>query len=160
MDACSAHDARWLRYSFELARRSRDDGDQPFAAILVGHDDDLILEALNSRNKERDIAAHAEMNLVRQAVQVVPFAGLPGTTLYASTEPCMMCAGAIAWSGIGTIVFGLSQVRLNQIPVGRPPRFSRPTRLAELLDGLAPPVVVRGPLLEEEALGPHQGYWS
>jgi tRNA(Arg) A34 adenosine deaminase TadA len=156
----SSEDARWLRHSFDLARKSREQGDQPFAAVLVGPDGALLLEVLNSRNRDRDIAAHAEMNLVRQAVKVVPFAELPGATLYASTEPCMMCAGVIAWSGIGTVVFGLSQVRLNQIPVGRPPRFSRPTRLADLLDGIVPPVSVRGPLLEDEALGPHEGYWS
>jgi tRNA(Arg) A34 adenosine deaminase TadA len=156
----SPEDARWLRYSFELARRSRESGDQPFAAVLVGQDGELVLEAMNSRNRERDIAAHAEMMLVRQAVKAVPLADLPRTTLYASTEPCMMCAGVIAWSRIGTVVFGLSQVRLNAIPTTMPPRFGRPTRLNELLDGLVPSVAVRGPLLEEEAMAPHEGYWA
>jgi tRNA(Arg) A34 adenosine deaminase TadA len=155
-----ADDDVWLRHAFALASRARASGDQPFGAALVGHDGTLLLEALNSRNRERDIAAHAEMQLVREAVRSVPFADLPACTLYASTEPCMMCAGVIAWSGIGRVVFGLSQVRLNQVPVGRPPRFGVPTVLADLLAGVQPPIEVVGPLLEDEALGPHAGYWT
>jgi tRNA(Arg) A34 adenosine deaminase TadA len=153
-------DERWLRHTFALAARSRAGGDQPFGAALVGADGTLLLEALNARNRDRDIAAHAEMQLVREAVHAVPFPDLPACTLYASTEPCMMCAGVIAWSGIGRVVFGLSQVRLNQVPVGRPPRFGVPTVLANLLAGVQPPIEVVGPLLEDEALEPHAGYWT
>ena len=132
MDDRPRDDAGWLRYTFELAQRSRKDGEHPFAAALV----------------------------VREAVRRVPLEDLPSCTLYSSTEPCMMCAGAIAWSTIGTVVFGLSQVRLNEIPIARPPRFAVPTRLAVLLSGVQPPIVIRGPLLEDESLAPHLGYWA
>ena len=71
-----------------------------------------------------------------------------------------MCAGAVAWSSIGTVVFGLSQRRLNEIPAPRAPRFRVPTDLRQLLSGVQPGVNVRGPLLETEALVPHDGYWT
>ncbi|MGH2609412.1 MAG: nucleoside deaminase, partial [Tepidiformaceae bacterium] len=151
-DSVSEADARWLRYAFELAMKAREAGDQPFGAALVGADGELIAEALNTRNLDRDLAAHAEMNLVRRAVHLVPLEGLARCTLYASTEPCLMCAGVIAWGGIGTIVFGCSQARLMSIPGPRPPRFRVPTNLRELLAGVQPAVTIRGPLLEDEAM--------
>ncbi len=159
-DGVSEQDARWLRYSFELAVRAREAGDQPFGAVLVGADGTMLMEQLNTRNLDRDLIAHAETNLVRKAVHLVRLEELGHCTLYASSEPCMMCAGVIAWSGIGTIVFGCSQRRLMSIPVPRPPRFRVPTDVRELLSGVQPPVTIRGPLLEEEAMWPHEGYWA
>jgi tRNA(Arg) A34 adenosine deaminase TadA len=156
----SEQDAWWLRYAFELAVRSREAGDQPFGAVLVGADGELVAEALNTRNLERDLAAHAEMNLVRRAVHLVRLEELARCTLYSSSEPCLMCAGVIAWSGIGTVVFGGSQRALMSIPVPRPPRFRVPTDIHQLLSGVQPPVTIRGPLLEEEAMAPHEGYWA
>ena len=102
----SDEDALWLRYSFELAVSSRAAGDQPFGAVLVGPENELVVEALNTRNLERDIAAHAEMNLVRRAVHLVRLEELLRCTLYCSSEPCLMCAGAMYWSKIGKIVWG------------------------------------------------------
>jgi tRNA(Arg) A34 adenosine deaminase TadA len=152
-------DRRWLRHAFELAVKAREAGDQPFGAVLVGPDGAILAEGLNTRNVERDIAAHAEMNLVRRAVHILPLDQLAQCTLYASSEPCMMCAGVIAWSGIGTVVFGCSQRRLVGIRGPHPPRFRVPTDLHDLLSGVQPPVTVRGPLLEDEAMHPHEGYW-
>jgi tRNA(Arg) A34 adenosine deaminase TadA len=134
----SEQDAWWLRYAFELAVRSREAGDQPFGAVLVGADGELVAEALNTRNLERDLAAHAEMNLVRRAVHLVRLEELARCTLYSSSEPCLMCAGVIAWSGIGTVVFGGSQRALMSIPVPRPPRFRVPTDIHQLLSGVQP----------------------
>ena len=156
----SEADGQWLRYAFALAATAREAGDQPFGAALVGPDGTLLAEALNTRNLERDIIAHAETNLVRRAVHLMSLEELAGCTLYASTEPCLMCAGAIAWSGIGTVVFGCSQRRLMSIPALRPPRFRVPTDLHDLLSGLQPPITIRGPLLEDEAMAPHEGYWA
>ncbi len=158
--SASDEDARWLRYAFELAVRAREAGDQPFGAVLVGPDGQLVAEALNTRNLERDIAAHAEMNLVRRAVHLVRLDELARCTLYSSSEPCLMCAGVIAWSGIGTVVFGCSQRALGSISVPRPPRFRVPTDVYQLLSGVQPPVTIRGPLLEDEAMAPHEAYWT
>ena len=151
-------DELWIRASFRLAEQSRANGDQPFGAILVGADGEVLGEATNTRNIAKDLSGHAEMNIVR-ALWAGANAEFPGATLYASTEPCMMCAGIIAWSGIGRVAFGLSQRRLHAIPTSRPPRFAVATELRALLHGVNPPVEVVGPLLEDEALVPHSDYW-
>ena len=114
---------------------------------------------MNTRNIERDLSGHAEMNVVRGAASK-SWGDFPAATLYASTEPCMMCAGVIAWSGISRVTFGLRQARLHQIPTLRPPRFAVPTDLRALLSGVRPSIEVVGPLLEAEALAVHEGYWQ
>jgi tRNA(Arg) A34 adenosine deaminase TadA len=148
-DGVSETDARWLRYSFDLAMQARGAGDQPFGAALVAADGQLLAQALNTRNLDRDLVAHAEANLVRKAVHLVPLAELASCTVYSSSEPCIMCAGVIAWSGVGTVVYGCSQARLMSIPGPHPPRFRVPTDIRVLLAGVQPPVAFRGPLHED-----------
>ncbi len=152
-------DERWLRASFRNAEASRARGDQPFGAVLVSAAGRVLGDGFNTRNSSRDLSGHAEMNVIREAA-ANHWTQLRTSTLYTSTEPCMMCARLIAWSGIGRLVFGLSQASLNRIPSTHPPRFSTPTDVRVLLGGVYPPVEVAGPLLEAEAMGLHDGYWS
>jgi tRNA(Arg) A34 adenosine deaminase TadA len=152
MDDVAERDRYWLRYAFDLARRSVLAGDQPFGAVLVGPAGTPLIEAMNTRTT--DLVGHAETSVARQAAISLPLDLLAQSTLYSSTEPCLMCAGAIGWSGVGTVVFGLSQARMNTIPGGAP-RFPRTLSLRDLLGGLQPAVIIRGPLLEDEALGLH-----
>ena len=94
--------------AIDLARRSRERGNHPFGSLLVGPDDTVVLEAENTVVSERDVTGHAELNLVRAASARLDAPALGSHTLYASTEPCAMCAGAIYWSGIGRVVFALT----------------------------------------------------
>jgi tRNA(Arg) A34 adenosine deaminase TadA len=67
-----------------------------------------------------------------------------------------MCAGAIAWSGIGRVVFGVSQARCYEaFPWASPPRFREPPSCRMVLGNVQPPVEVIGPLLEDEGLQAH-----
>ena len=75
----------------------------------------VVLEAENTVVTQRDCTAHAELNLVREAVARFDAEQLGAHTLYTSTEPCEMCAGAIFWSGIGRVVFALSSETLGEI---------------------------------------------
>jgi tRNA(Arg) A34 adenosine deaminase TadA len=152
-------DLTWLRRSFDLARQARVEGDQPFSALLVSADGLELGRATNTRNRERDIAGHAELTVIRNAWPEL-WREFPDATLYASTEPCLMCAGVIGWSHVGRVVYGLSQARLNAIPTAKPRRFARAPGLRELLDGVVPAVAIVGPLLEEEAFAVHDGFWS
>lgn len=152
-------DEKWLRSAFRFAEQSRANGDQPFGAVLVAADGRVLGEALNTRNVARDLTGHAETNVIRSST-VDGWSVFPSATLYASTEPCMMCAGLIAWSGIGRVVFGLSQAQFGAIPTMKPPRFAAPPDIRTLLGGLRAPVEIVGPLLEEEAWAVHEGYWQ
>jgi tRNA(Arg) A34 adenosine deaminase TadA len=155
----TADDDAFLRRAFELASEARAGGNHPFGALLVGPDGTVLAEALNSRVTGRDATGHAETNLVRLAGQVD--ADLAGCTLYTSTEPCAMCAGAIYWSGIGRVVFGLSEADLLVITgTGNPdnPTLALPCR--EVFARGQRVLVVDGPALEAEARTVHDGFWT
>jgi tRNA(Arg) A34 adenosine deaminase TadA len=98
-----------LRTAIAVARRAREKGNHPFGAILVDADGAVLLEAENTVNTEHDCTGHAETNLVRMACRRFDRDVLERCTLYTSTEPCAMCAGAIHWSGIGRVVYGLGE---------------------------------------------------
>lgn len=148
-----------LRRAIELARRSRENGNHPFGALLVDRGGAIILEAENSVLTEHDCTNHAELNLVRAASCRFDEATLGGCTLYASTEPCAMCAGAIYWSGIGRVVFALSAAALNaMVEGGQEAELSLPCREVFSRGGRA--VDVHGPNLEAEAGAVHEGFWG
>lgn len=149
-------DFRWLRHAFALAEQSVAAGDGPFGAALVGPNGTLVLDAVQARVRTGDATAHAEMSLCRKATTRLDRAALACHTIYSSTEPCPMCAGAIAWSGIGRLVFGVSQARCYEaIAPVRPPRFRVPPSCRDILSNVQPPIAVTGPLLEEEGLCAH-----
>ena len=101
-------DLAWLRRCVELAADARARGDHPFGSLLVTADGRTV-EALNSVVTRNDPTGHAETNLVRAAAASLPAEVLATSTLYTSTEPCAMCAGAIYWSGIARVVYALSE---------------------------------------------------
>src|ERR1700735_5111434 len=98
------HD-RYPRHAFAIAARSRDAGDHPFGAILVGPDGTVLMEQGNGYSSEGgDMTAHAERLLASRS-KAYDKGLLAQSTLYTSAEPCAMCAGAIYWAGIGRVVF-------------------------------------------------------
>lgn len=153
-------DLQFLRRAIEVARRARARGDHPFGAVLVGSKGDLLLEAENSVVTDRDSTGHAERNLVRMASRQFGRDFLANCTLFTSTEPCAMCAGAIYWSNIGRVVFGLSEARLAMLTGDDPenPTLSLPCR--EVFARGRRPVIVLGPALEDEAERVHDGFWK
>lgn len=66
----------------------------------------VIAEGIEGVRGRFDIAAHAEMEAVRQSCRVLDTLDLSGCTLYTSAEPCFMCSYAIRACRVGTVVFG------------------------------------------------------
>jgi tRNA(Arg) A34 adenosine deaminase TadA len=153
------HEA-FLRRTFDVARRTRTHGNHPFGAILVGPDGDVLIEAENGYLPDRDMTGHAERLLATQASKSLDARLLARCTIYCSAEPCAMCAGAIYWSGIGRVVYGLSERRLKQITGNHPenPTLDLPCRT--VFDAGQRPVEVIGPLLEDEAAALHADAWG
>jgi tRNA(Arg) A34 adenosine deaminase TadA len=148
-----------LKKAISVAWRARENGNHPFGAVLVDENDRVVLEAENTVITGRDTTGHAETNLVRQASQRFSPQRLARMTLYSSTEPCAMCAGAIYWSQIGRVVYALSEVDLYAIIGPSPEHLLLPCR-----EGFARsqrPVEVYGPVaeLEVEARAVHEGFW-
>jgi tRNA(Arg) A34 adenosine deaminase TadA len=150
-------DEFWLREALSLARQNMVAGEQPFAAMLVSPDARLAIQGANKNNT--DATGHAELFVVQQATRTLSRDELPRYTIYSSAEPCLMCAGAIAWSGIGTLVFGVTQRRRMAVQATvAPPRFRKAWSVVDLLSSVQPPIAIRGPLLEEEMLQVHVEY--
>jgi tRNA(adenine34) deaminase len=104
----SEDDTRLLRAAITLSQRARAAGDQPYGAVLADAQGQVLAEAVNTQVTSADCTAHAEMNLLRDASLRLSRETLARCTVYASGEPCPMCAGAIYWAGIGRVVYALS----------------------------------------------------
>ena len=157
MSTATPQDQQFLPQVLALAQRSRDQGHHPFAAMVVGADGTVIVEAMNASSSDR--TAHAEMNALRQASSHHSPAELAGATLYSSAEPCAMCAGGTYWSGVGRVVYALSEASLLQLTGSDPenPTLSLPCR--DVFARGQRPTEVVGPLREDEARQAHAGFW-
>lgn len=141
----------FIRETYALARQAREAGNGAFGAILVDESGKVLITAGNTVKTDRDVTRHAELNLVSAACRKFGSASLSKTILYASTEPCAMCAGAICWAGIRQVVFGCSLEAFNRATgssLGTPCRevFAKENLLVEAI----------GPILEEEGIRVHQ----
>ena len=152
-------DIRHLRAAIETARLAREHGNHPFGAILVDESGREVLRAENTVVTGRDVTAHAETNLVRLATKACSPEQLTRCTLYTSTEPCAMCAGAIHWSHIGRVVFALSEESLYAIVGPSPEHLLLPCR--DVFSRSAQSMQVEGPCteLDTEARAVHKGFW-
>ena len=153
-------DSSPLTRAFELAEEARSEGDHPFGALLAV-DGDIIAEASNRVNRDHDVTAHAETQLVRILERESLLGMLPHGTVYASCEPCPMCVGAMFWAGARRVVYGLSSVRLGRLaalPGVEPSGFG--ITAAEIGGRCTPPMLFSGPQREDEAAEPHLGFWT
>jgi tRNA(Arg) A34 adenosine deaminase TadA len=150
---------KFLRRSFDVARRARTHGNHPFGAILVSASGNVLIETENGFLPDRDMTGHAERLLATQASKQIDPKILAACTLYTSAEPCAMCAGAIYWAGIGRVVFGLTERRLKTLTGNHAenPTLDLPCRTVFAAGQRA--VEVIGPLLEDEAAALHDGVW-
>lgn len=92
------------------ARKAFDADEVPVGAIIV-HKAKVIARAHNQIKLLKDPTAHAEMIAITQAAAHLENERLPGTALYVTIEPCMMCAGALVLSRIERVVFGAADPR-------------------------------------------------
>ncbi len=143
----------FIKQVYQLAREAVAQGNHPFGALLV-RDGAVVLTAVNSIHTDHDVTRHAELNLVSQASRQFASEILADCTLYTSTEPCAMCAGAIFWAGIPTVVFGCSAAALGEIAGG-----SLVIACEEILGRGQRPTAVIGPVLEAEGIEIHKQYW-
>lgn len=146
-----------LRQAVAVAAAARAAGNHPFGALLADASGQVLLTAENTVVTRNDITGHAETNLVRLASARFTSDELADLVLVTSTEPCPMCAGAIFWSGIGTVVYALSEESLYGEAPGED-SLLLPCR--EVFARGGRPVVVHGPVDLPEALEVHAGFWS
>lgn len=107
-------DRRWMRRALALAQRAAQEGEVPVGAVLV-KDGAVVAEAWNRPIASHDPSAHAEMLALRSGGLVLGNYRLPGTTLYVTLEPCVMCAGAILHARVSRLVFGAWDSRAGAV---------------------------------------------
>jgi tRNA(Arg) A34 adenosine deaminase TadA len=134
---------RHLRRAIELATEARASGNPPFGSLLAGPDEEVLAEERNTTLTDDDITAHPELKLARWAARHLDAATAAKTTMYTSCQPCGMCAGALARSGLGQVVYALSGAQLDGLRTA---------------DGF-PEVPDDGPHLYEEAKAAVEGYY-
>jgi len=96
-----------MKKAFAEAVQALDEGEIPVGAIVVAKGK-IIARAHNLTETLNDVTAHAEMQAITAAANMLGGKYLNDCTLYVTLEPCVMCAGALGWSQIGKIVYGAS----------------------------------------------------
>jgi tRNA(Arg) A34 adenosine deaminase TadA len=153
-------DEAMLRLSFRVARAAAEHGNLPFGAVLVDADGQVVLEAETTTRTDHDPTGHAETNLLRDAGRRFEPEYLAGCTLYSSAEPCVMCAGAAHWVGVGRIVYGLDIIELDAIIAGNPLSRNPLVRAEDVLKAGNVSVRLEGPALVDEAAAVHREFWA
>ncbi|HRN76176.1 nucleoside deaminase [Ottowia sp.] len=138
-----------MQLAIEASREAAAAGDMPYGATLVSPAGEVLLTERNRECSSGDVSAHAEVVLVRRAREQLGADAVKGATVYASGEPCAMCAGAMFWAGVGRVVYAASQPEMAALSEGG---AQLPARCADLLGAAQPPVAVTGGVLAESAM--------
>lgn len=149
-----------LRRAIAESRKAREAGQHPFAALLVGPEGEVLMVQHNAYLPDHDMTGHAERVLMTRASTTIAPAVLRECTMYTSAEPCAMCTGALYWTGLKRLVYGLSEAKMKQITGNHPenPTLDLPCRT--VLAAGQRRIEVIGPLLEDEAAAVHDGAWD
>jgi tRNA(Arg) A34 adenosine deaminase TadA len=152
-------DEQFLLRAIELAASAREAGNHPFGSLIVDASG-KVFEAENTVVTGGDVTGHAELNAVRATSIELGEAGLRGATLYTSTEPCAMCAGAIYWSGIARVVYALGSDTLAAMVEGLSEESTLRLPCRDVFARGGRRVEVSGPHLLEEGAAVHEAFWS
>ncbi|MFE8645337.1 nucleoside deaminase [Sphingomonas sp. NCPPB 2930] len=155
-----ARDGLYLRRAIALADIARARGNRPFGALAALPDGTVLDEAWNANHETGDCTAHAETSLIRKLSPRFTREELARATLYSSGEPCVMCAGAIFWSNIGRVVFGIDAVRLRVFRGERSDQVDAELSCRDVFAASPNPIECIGPALVEEASASHVGAWK
>ncbi len=90
-----------------LALSEAKKGDSPYGAVIV-KDNEVVAKGYNTVKRDSAPSAHAEMNVIRSLTTKIQNPSLEGYTIYATGEPCPMCATACVWTGLAEIIIGAS----------------------------------------------------
>lgn len=99
-----------MREALKEAQKAFDADEVPVGAVVVANNR-IIARAHNLTERLNDVTAHAEMQAITAAANSIGGKYLVECALYVTLEPCLMCAGALAWSQVSKIVYGANDAR-------------------------------------------------
>ncbi len=109
-----ANDEFFMGFALNEAKLARDAGEVPIGAVIV-IDNQIVGSGRNHPIGSNDPTAHAEVMALREAARRISNYRLTGATLYATIEPCAMCAGAIVNARIKRLVYGAADLRAGGV---------------------------------------------
>ena len=125
-----------MKEALAEAKKAAAAGEVPVGAVIV-KDCEIIGRGHNETETAKDPTAHAEMIAIRQAAKNLGGWRLTGCTMYVTTEPCSMCAGAIVWSRISRLFIGTMDPKSGACgSVFNIPQESRLNHFVEIETGL------------------------
>jgi len=108
----------FMKEALKEALKANEADEVPVGAVIVANGK-IIARAHNLTERLTDVTAHAEMQAITSAANAIGGKYLVDCTLYVTLEPCVMCAGALAWSQISKIVFGAPDTKRGFTLVGK-----------------------------------------
>ncbi|SER88723.1 nucleoside deaminase [Salisediminibacterium halotolerans] len=108
----------FMKTAIDLAIEARREGNSPFGSVLVKNGE-IVAEGKNEIHTRCDPTHHAEIGVIRDYCSAHHVSDLSSYTLYTSCEPCVMCAGAMVWARLGTMVYSISNQQLSEIEGGK-----------------------------------------
>jgi len=103
-------DNEFMKEALKEAQKAFNADEVPVGAIIVCNNK-IIARAHNLTERLNDVTAHAEMQAITSAANFLNGKYLNECTLYVTLEPCVMCAGAIAWAQLGKLIYGASDTK-------------------------------------------------
>ena len=111
-------DEHFMRQAIRQAQIAADMGEIPVGAVIVA-DQQIIARGHNQTEQLTDVTAHAEIIALTAAANFLGGKYLKGCTLYVTLEPCVMCAGALAWAQLDRLVYGAGDDKRGFMRFGR-----------------------------------------
>lgn len=110
----TSEDERYMRRALVLARQAEESGEVPVGAVLASGGN-ILGEGCNRVIASNDPTAHAEIEAIRAAATIMGNYRLPGTVLYVTLEPCVMCAGTLVIARVERLVFAARDLRFGAV---------------------------------------------
>src|SRR3989440_7202975 len=131
-------DETWMAEALAEARKAAAEGEVPIGAVVV-HDSRVVGRGRNARETRRDPTAHAEVLALQEAARALGRWRLTGSTVYATLEPCPMCAGALVNARVDRLVYAVPDPKAGAagtlFDVPRDPRLNH--RVGGVSGGMA-----------------------
>ncbi|MBR2060629.1 MAG: nucleoside deaminase [Tidjanibacter sp.] len=118
MDQQQNSDLFFMQMAISEAKKALEEREVPIGAVVVCRDR-VVGRGHNLVETLGDATAHAEMQAITAATSTLGGKYLKECTLYVTVEPCVMCAGAIAWSQVGRVVYGAADPKRGFMRFGR-----------------------------------------
>lgn len=106
---------QWMLRALDLAEQAAQRNEVPVGAVVVSAAGELLGEGFNQPISSADPTAHAEIVALRAAAFRTGNYRLPGSTLYVTLEPCLMCAGALIHARVQRLVYAASEPKAGAV---------------------------------------------